>query len=85
MVDKVRFTFDIALQETMTSETIVYLTESLHSFIDHGIIDCEEDEEIVIDQDYLSDLIHGIELLRKAHKKYGRDDCGLVKYPFVEA
>ena len=84
MVDKVRFTFDIALQETMTSETIVNLTESLHSFIDHGIIDCEEDEEIVIDQDYLSDLIHGIEVLRKAYKKYGRDDCGLVKYPFVE-
>ena len=85
MVDKVRFTFDIAIQEMMSTEDIVKLTESLHSFIDHGIIDCEENEEIIIDTDYLADLVVGIETIRKATKKYGRDTDGLVKFPFAEA
>lgn len=82
MVNKVRFTFDLAIQEMMSTEDIVKLTESLHSFIDHGIIDCEEDEEIIIDTPFMQDLVVGIETIRKAHKKHGRDDDGLVKYPF---
>lgn len=85
MSNKVRFTFDIDIQEMMASKDIVKLTESLYSFIDHGIIDCEDDEEIFIDQDYLADLVIGIETIRKACKKYGRDVDGLVKYPFKEA
>jgi hypothetical protein len=85
MSNKVRFTFDIDIQEMMSSKDIVKLTESLYSFIDHGIIDCDDDEEICIDQDYLADLVVGIEAIRKACNKYGRDTDGLVKYPFKEA
>ncbi len=83
MIDKIRFTFDIAIQETMSSEDIVRLTETLHSFIEFGIIPADDNEEIVIDQDYLADLITGVEIIRKANKKYGRDTDGLVKYPFL--
>lgn len=83
MVDKIRFTFDLAIQETMSSEDIVRLTETLHSFIEFGIIPVEDNEEIVIDQDYLADLVVGVDIIRKANKKYGRDDNGLVKYPFL--
>ena len=85
MVDKIRFTFDVAIQETMSKENIIQLTETLHSFIDHGIIAAEENEEILIDEEYLADLVAGVENIRKANKKYGRDDQGLVKYPFAEA
>lgn len=82
MTNKVRFTFDIAVQDMLPREDIITLTESLYSFIDHGIIDCEEDEEIFIDQEFLEKLIVGIDTIRKANKKYGRDDDGLVKFPF---
>jgi hypothetical protein len=85
MVDKIRFTFDVSVQDMMPSEDIVRLTETLHSFIEFGIIDVEENEEIFIDQEYLQDLVNGVNHIRIANKKYGRDSNGLVKYPFLGA
>jgi len=82
MVDNVRITFDASIQEQMSTEDIVKLAESLHSFVDFGLIDCEEDEELYIDHDYLEELVISIENIRKATKKYGRSTDGLVKYPF---
>lgn len=85
MVDNVRITFDVSIQEQMSTEDIVKLAESLHSFVDFGIIDCDEDEEIFVDHEYLKELVISIEAIRKATKKYGRSDDGLVKYPFKGA
>jgi hypothetical protein len=82
MSDRIRFTFDIGIQKMLSSEDIIKLTESLYSFIDFGIIDCEDGEEFFIDQEYLQSLAVSTEAIRKAGKKYGRDDDGLVKYPF---
>ena len=82
MSNNVRITFDDAIQELMSSEDIIRLAESIYAFIDMGTIDCEEGEEIFVDQDYLLDLVGGIERIKKANKKYGRDDDGLVKYQF---
>ncbi len=82
MSNRVRFTFDKAVQEHLGTEDIVRLSESLYSFIDHGLIDCEDDEEFYIDSAYLQELVVCINALQKAAKKYGRDDDGLVKYPF---
>ena len=82
MVDRVRITFDDAIQELMSQDDIIKLAESIYAFIDMGTIDCEEDEEIFVDQEYLIDLVGGIERVRKANKKYGRDDDGFVKYQF---
>jgi hypothetical protein len=84
MVDSVRIVFDEAIQELMSSEDIVRLAESIHTFIDMGAIECEEGEEIFVDQDYLLDLVGGIERIKKANKKYGRDSEGFVKYPFKD-
>lgn len=82
MSDRVRITFDESIQELMSSEDIIRLAESIHTFIEMGAIDCEEDQEIFVDQDYLIDLVGGIEKVGKANKKYGRDADGFVKYPF---
>ena len=84
MVDHVRIAFDETIQELMSSEDLVRLAESIHTFIDMGTIDCEEGEEIFVDQEYLIDLVGGIERITKANKKYGRNDDGFVKYPFKE-
>jgi hypothetical protein len=84
MVDSVRIVFDEAIQELMSSEDIVRLAESIHTFIDMGAIECEEGEEIFVDQDYLLDIVGGIERIKKANKKYGRDSEGFVKYPFKD-
>lgn len=85
MSDRVRFTFDKTVQEHLSTEDIVRLSESLYSFIEHGLIDCEDGEEFYIDSEYLQKLVGCITALQKASKKYGRDDDGLVKYPFKEA
>jgi hypothetical protein len=84
MVDNVRITFDEAIQDLMTKEDIIKLAESIHAFIDMGAIDCEDGEEIFVDQEYLIDLVGGIERIKKANKKYGRDNDGFVKYPFKD-
>ena len=84
MSNRVRITFDQAIQDHLNTEDIVRLSESLYSFIDHGLIDCEDDEEFYIDSEYLQDLVGCINALSKAAKKYGRDDEGLIKYPFKE-
>jgi hypothetical protein len=84
MTNNVRITFDEAIQELMSSEDIVRLAESIHAFIEIGTIDCEEGEEIFVDQEYLIDLVGGIERIKKANKKYGRDSEGFVKYQFKE-
>ncbi len=84
MVDNVRITFDAAIQDLMTKEDIIKLAESIHAFIDMGAIDCDEGEEIFVDQDYIAELVIGIENVRQANKKYGRDADGFVKYQFKE-
>ena len=85
MSDRIRFTFDKAVQEHLSTEDIVRLSESLYSFIDHGLIDCEDGEEFYIDSEYLQELVICITALQKASKKYGRDDEGLIKYPFKDS
>jgi hypothetical protein len=82
MTDRVRITFDESIQSMMSAKELIKLAESIHAFIDIGAIDCENDEEILVDQDYITDLIAGIERVKLANKKYGRDDDGFVKYPF---
>jgi hypothetical protein len=82
MSDRIRFIFDQAVQESLSTEDIVRLSESLQSFIEYGIIDCEDGEEFYIDTKYLQNLITSITAIQKASKKYSRDDNGLVKYPF---
>ena len=82
MTNSVRITFDDAIQELMSQDDIIRLAESIHAFIDLGTIECEEGEEIFVDQEYLVDLVGGIERIRKANKKYGRDNDGFVKYKF---
>jgi hypothetical protein len=84
MVDSVRIVFDDAIQELMSHDDIIRLAESIHTFIEMGAIECEEGEEIFVDQEYLIDLVGGIERIKKATKKYGRDDDGFIKYPFKE-
>jgi hypothetical protein len=84
MVDSVRITFDESIQALMSHDDIIKLAESIHTFIDMGAIECEEGEEIFVDQEYLLDLVGGIERIKKANKKYGRDVDGFVKYPFKE-
>lgn len=84
MVDRVRITFDEAIQDIMSQEDLIKLAESIHAFIEIGAIDCEEGEEIFVDQDYIAELVIGIEKVRNANKKYGRDDNGFVKYKFKE-
>jgi hypothetical protein len=68
----------------MSSEDIIRLAESIHTFIEMGAIECEEGEEIFVDQEYLLDLVGGIERVKKATKKYGRSSDGFVKYQFKD-
>ena len=82
MVDNVRITFDVSIQKSLSSDDIIRLAESIHAFIDAGIIECEEDEEIVVDQKFLIELTKGIENVRKSVKSYGRDREGFIKYPY---
>jgi hypothetical protein len=84
MVDSVRITFDESIQALMSHDDIIKLAESIHTFIEMGAIECEDGEEIFVDQEYLIDLVGGIERIKKANKKYGRDDNSFVKYPFKE-
>ena len=77
-----RITIDEAIQESLSKEQIVELAESVHAFVEAGIIDCEEQGELVVDQEFLLELTKGIERLRKAVKTYGRDSDGFAKYPF---
>jgi hypothetical protein len=85
MSNRVRITFDQSVQDHLDTEDIVRLSESLYSFIEHGLIDCEENEEFHVDSEYLQDLVVCITALQKASKKYGRDDEGLIKYPFKDS
>jgi hypothetical protein len=84
MVDNVRITFDESIQALMSQDDIIRLAESIHTFIEMGAVECEDGEEIFVDQEYLIDLVGGIERIKKATKKYGRDDNGFIKYPFKE-
>ena len=84
MGNRVIFVFDRLVQEQLDKEDMVNLIESLRSFIDQGLIDCEDDQEFHIDSEYLQDLVGGINALQKANKKYGSDDNGLIKYQFKE-
>lgn len=82
MVHHIRFTFDSSIQELMNTDDIIQLTESLQTFIDAGVISCEEDEEIFINHSYLKELALAIERLRVAGNLFGRDDLNLISYPF---
>lgn len=82
MVDNVRITFDSVIQESMPKKDIVRLAESIHAFIDAGIIDCEENGEILVDETFLIELTKGIENIRSSEKTFGRDRHGFIKYPF---
>jgi hypothetical protein len=82
MTDRIRLTFDTSIHALLATDDIVKLAESLYTFIDLGIIDCDKDEEIHIDRDYFDELIQGIELIHAAAKKYGIDESNLIKYPF---
>ena len=84
MVDHVRIAFDESIQTLMSHDDIIKLAESIHTFIEMGAIECEDGEEIFVDQEYLIDLVGGIERIKKATKKYGRDDDGFIKYLFKE-
>lgn len=77
-----RITIDEAIQESLSKEQIVELAESVHAFVEAGILDCEDQGEILVDQEFLLELTKGIERLRKAVKEYGRDPDGFAKYPF---
>lgn len=82
MVNSIRITFDEAIQDLMDREELIKLAESIHTFIEMGAIDCEDGDELFVDQDYIIELVAGIEAVRKATKKYGRDTDGFVKYQF---
>jgi hypothetical protein len=84
MSDRIRFTFDKTVQEHLSTEDLVRLTESLYSFVEHGLIECDTEQEFYIDSEYLQNLIGCINTLYKASKKYGKDENGLVKYPFKD-
>lgn len=85
MSNRIMFVFDRSVQEHLDTEDMVKLTESLHSFIDQGLIDCDDNGEFYIDSEYLQDLVTCINVLQTATKKYGSDDYGLIKYPFKVA
>lgn len=86
MTKRVIITLDESIHEMMSKEDLVKLSESIQSFVDFGIIETDEDsDELYIDQEFLIDLVGGLERIRKAAKKYGRDTHdGLIKYPFWE-
>lgn len=80
----VRFVFDKVIQENLDSEDIVELSERLYSFIDLGLVNCGDHEELYIDHEYLQTLVNSINVINRAIDKYGCDHDGLVKYPFWE-
>ena len=77
-----RITIAESIQQNLSSEQIIELAESVHAFVEAGILDCDDQTELLVDEEFLLELTKGIERLRKARKKYGNTSDGFVKYPF---
>lgn len=84
MAKHIKLSIDRELYESFSKEDMAELTDWVSTLIEAGAIEADENDEVVLDRDFIKGIVNVLENVKEVRNRYGQDEEGFVKYPFGE-